>query len=179
MSADPQPSLECTIDDLRRRIRTQTLLVDQLKTKVFEFKQRARRSIDEEDMVGARGWLIQSKQSLHQQELEWNRLLLNTQLLTRLERATSDQEQARHLARVNNNMNEVLLQMPPDVVDLIDRAHESMARIDDNSEQLAYVPRNDEIDEELHDLQNVHQMTSFPLLRSTIHAERERLSLKE
>jgi len=173
--SDPQPTLETMLADFRRRIRTQVLKVDQLKTMAFENKQRTRKALAEDDMVGARGWLIESKRYIHMQELEWNRYLTNTRLLASLEGGIANMEQAHHISRVNARLSDVLLQMPPDLNEIIDRVQESIARVDETSEQLAYFePRSVDVDDELNDLQLQRLATPVSAV-VTLRREREKL----
>lgn len=174
MEEDPQRVLE----DLKRRIRTQNLRVEQLKTLVFEHKQRAKRCVEEEDLVGARGWLVKSKRCSHTHEVAWSRLHTNTHLLETLENAIANLDQARTMSSVAGQIDEVLLKMPPDLTELMER----IASAKEEVEVLSFEPRSVDIEEELRDIQSVMALQQLPVppssqtvMRNTIHAEREKL----
>lgn len=173
---DPQTVLQ----DLKRRIRTQNLRVEQLKTLVFEHKQRAKRCVEEDDLVGARGWLVNSKRCAHTHELAWGRVLANTQLLETLEGALANLDQAQTMSSVSGQIGDVLQKMPPNLVDVMTRIADAKEEM--QQQQQAFEPRSVDIDEELQDLQALITLQQLPvppssqtILRNTIFAEREKL----
>lgn len=162
----PPVTLDSLLVDLRRRIRTQNLRLEQLKTNSAESKIKAKRCVEEGDIIGAKGWITKSRQEDHTRQLEWTRYLGSTQILAALEQAIANLEQSKSISRAGANLSELLLAMPEDMNELMDRVKESMQTVDTHSETLAYQPEQSEIDEEIADLQRVMLLTSMPSLPS-------------
>lgn len=154
--SDPHDVLE----DLRKRIRTQNIKVEQLKVNVFESKNKAKQCLEESDTIGAKCWLIKSRQDNHFRELEWKRYINNCEMLSTLEQAISNLDHAKHLKKAGKTLDSLLLEMPADLSDILDRIKESTESVETTS--FTFEPPQEDINQELLDLQAVLVSTSLP-----------------
>ncbi len=157
-----ETTLESVLEDLRKRIRTQNLRLEQMKTNAYESKCKAKICIQEEDVIGAKGWIVKSKQEDYARKLEWDRYLNNTQMLATLEQAVANLEQSKNISRAGTTLEELLTAMPKDLTLILDKVKTTMEKANDVEETLSYQPSIKEVEEELADIERVMKLTSLP-----------------